>query len=133
MAQYTEIDLNAMNSSSQSEETGNETQMATAYIVYMMVGSFFKSCRLQSPIRMNSLRVHYAEMRVNSQLSVERRIERDFEEKYASFLDLFEESQCMVLFEEKGDQICVTFDTGFERLDVMVDKDGQVDFELYRS
>ena len=132
MAQYTEINLNAANSSSQSEETGSENQLAAAYIVYMMVGSFFKSCKLQSPIRMNSLRVHYAEMRVNSQLSVERRVEKDFEERFASYLDLFAESQCLVSIRDSGDVICLTFDTGFEQLKATIDREGQYDFELHR-
>ena len=126
---YTEIDLNTSNIN-QSEGNGSETQLATAYIVYMMLGSYFKSCKAQSALKVNSLYVHYTEMRVNTQLSTERRIERDFTEQFAEFLPLFENSLCEVSIYDSGDNLCLRFDTGFEKLIAMVDREGQYEFIL---
>ena len=129
MDNYTEIDLNTSNIN-QSEGNGSETQLATAYIVYMMLGSYFKSCKAQSALKVNSLYVHYTEMRVNTQLSAERRVERDFTEQFAEYLPLFEDSVCEVSIYDSGDNLCIRFDTGFEKLIAVVDREGQYEFIL---
>ena len=129
MNNYTEIDLNTSNIN-QSEGNGSETQLATAYIIYMMLGSYFKSCKAQSTLKVNSLYVHYTEMRVNTQLSAERRIERDFTEQFAEYLPLFEDSICEVSVYDSGDNLCLRFDTGFEKLIAVVDREGQYEFIL---
>jgi len=129
MRQYTEVDLNTA-TSTQSEENGSEVQLATAYIIYMMVGSFFKSCHVQSELRINSLYVHYSEMRINSQLSVERRVEWDFSEHFSEYLPIFSESRCEASVHEDGDKLCIEFNTGLERLTAIIDTDGQYEFSL---
>jgi len=126
---YTEIDLNTSNIN-QSEGNGSEAQLATAYIVYMMIGSYFKSCKAQSILKVNSLYVHYTEMRANTQLSTERRVERDFTEQFAEYLPLFENSLSEVSIYESDDNLCLCFDTGFEKLIAMVDREGQYEFIL---
>jgi len=128
MKKYNEVDLNATNN--QSEESGSESQLATAYIIYMMVGSFFKSCHPQSEIRMDSLFVHYSEMRVNSQYSIERRVEWEFTDKFADYLDVFAESLCEASVREEGGQLIIEFNTGLEKVTASVDNEGQFTFEM---
>ncbi|MBQ9065381.1 MAG: hypothetical protein IJ123_08045 [Blautia sp.] len=129
MGKFKEVDLNAA-TESQSGEGNSEVQLATAYIIYMMIGSYFKSCKPLSKIRINSLFVHYADMRVNSQFSVERRVEWEFTEHFSDYIPLFNESICEAGIREDKDKLYIDFNTGLEKLTAAIDAEGKYEFTL---
>lgn len=73
-----------------SAERSLSVQSATAYIVYMMGGSYFKYCECGSHIFNEQLYLHYRSVKKETQYKVEEQIDR----MLAEFLDKPSVAQC---------------------------------------
>ena len=128
MEQYEEIDLYRYTESREAE-TENFLQMQTAYIAYMMISSYFSSCRCQNKAREDNLFLHYSDMRQREQMSIETQLDHNFEKEFYDSLEKFSHMHCEVIFSNRGENIIVYFRTGFEELLVNVTPTGEYTFE----
>lgn len=58
-------------------ENSYSRQFATAYAVYMMLGSYFRKCRMVNALEESHLRMHYASMKTGDQYLVEEQADED--------------------------------------------------------
>lgn len=99
-------------------------QLAKVYIIYMMLGSYFKSCQCINPCEAGHLYLHYQEMPVQKQFRQEEQILRIANEIHPEFRRRIDELKCAVRFFQSEGDYYVYFSTGFEGILAIVDMDG---------
>lgn len=109
-----------------SAENAYNKQLATAYMVYMMFGSYFGKCRMRSRVEETHLRMHYMAMKVNDQYRNEEIIDGQANEFLhdAKVDDLL----CDVRAFSARDNYHVLFRTGILDYRADIDKKGKVSF-----
>ena len=111
-------------------EAENYLQMQTAYIAYMMIGSYFSSCHCENRVREKNLFLHYSDMRQRDQMSLESQVEREFLHTFHNCLSIFEGLQCEVVFTKREDNLLVYFHTGLEEAIVSITPTGEYSMEF---
>ena len=128
MKKYREVDLNAI-TEKQKEKGRSGEQAAVAYIIYMMVGSYFSKCSAASRTKENNLFMYYKSFSCKKQCGYEREVDADFRKQFAKILSTLRKMHCVVYFQEE--QILrVLFWTGFETIEAFVDEEGSYWFEM---
>ena len=113
----TEVSLEKLQKQAEKPEK-NAKQMAVAYIIYMMGGTYFKTCKAKNKLKERNLFMYYKGLSVKNQLRLERQADR------ALSLVLSESDlKCEVFFKE-GKELEVKFDTGLTTLSAFVKEDG---------
>ena len=106
-----------------SSEKGYNKQRATAYIVYMMAGSYFSSHG--APRKFPGLYLHYAEMPREKQYQCESRVISSMGALDEDFLQKIAALRCDVRCKSCGDDLFMDFHTGgFESLQCHIQKNG---------
>ena len=104
-----------------NSEKSYSKQHATAYIVYMMAGSYFSSS--DASCRIPKLYLHYAEMPREKQYQCESRVISSMEALGKGFLRKIANLRCDVRCRPCGDDILLEFCTGgFESLQCRIRK-----------
>ena len=115
-------------------EAENFLQMQTAYIAYMMIGSYFSSCNCENRVREKNLFLHYSDMRQRDQMSLESQVEREFLRTFHNSPPVFESLQCEVIFTKRKDSLLVYFHTGLEEVLVSITPTGEYSMDsLYNG
>ena len=108
-------------------------QFATAYIVYMMGGSYFKKCECKNKHEEKRLFLHYAEMPKQKQLNAEDGFLRKLEKLNPVLLAQMAELKSEVHFWRKDSDYNITFQTGgFGTLECKIKESGEVDVRVGR-
>jgi len=97
----------------------------TAYIVYMMVGSYFRSCEPHNHFLEKKYRLLYREMREMPQIGLEARVEREFLEHCPFELTVLADLKANARISRGENSASVWFRTGFEEVFASIDSDGK--------
>ena len=98
-------------------------QYATAYIVYMMAGSYFQPERQNG--RFKNLYLHYAEMPQKEQYECESRVICSLENLDQDFLQEISKLRCKISCKSQGGVLLMEFHTGgFEGLSFSIQENG---------
>ena len=119
---YREINIFAR---TDEETKANYKLEQTAYIVYMMVGSYFKKCESHNCLLERKLRMMYREMREQAQWGLEARIEKEFLRSCSLNLKALGELRATAFIKKEKDFASVWFRTGFEEVVVLIDAEGK--------
>ena len=126
---FTEVDLFKEAEIKESEKV-NGLQMQMMYIIYMIVGSYFRSCSCANHVRETNLFLYYQDMRQGDQISKESKVEREFLQGYHGYLDTFADLVAEVHFQFGEKESKVYFLTGLEEVVATVRSDGTFSFDL---
>ncbi len=100
-------------------------QQQIAYALYMMGASCFQKSVCNTRRLETTLYLYYQDMPANRQEKLEERVISDIENKLKEYLPLFEEMQCQASIKKYMDEYHIQFETGFEKLCMVVDKNGR--------
>ena len=103
----------------------NKSQRENAYILYMMIGSYFRRCHCVSCGVEQNLYLYYQEMPMNRQTKAEEQVLRRFNRKFEEFSHCLEDLECKVHIRYVKDNYIIYFATGFEEIIVTVYPNGQ--------
>ncbi len=95
-------------------------QYATAYIIYMMVGSEYKSARFRNPVIEGKLRLEYAEMKSADQIKVEEGVIDQIPR-----LDVPENDDSEIRLGNDNNNMLLTFDSPSGRIEASIAPDGR--------
>ena len=126
---YTEVDLFKEAEVMEAERV-NSIQMQMMYIIYMIVGSYFQSCKCANQVRETNLFLYYQDMRQGDQISKESKVEREFVHGFHGYLETFAELAAEVHFEFGEKESKVFFETGLEEIVATVRADGTFSFDI---
>ena len=102
-----------------------DTQLAAAYTVYMMIGSYFADCRCANLLEERRLFLHYRELNPEKQIRFETKAEEIFlNELGEDFVRVLGKYHCTVYFRRRGNLYVVFFYTGLKNLEFTVDPKG---------
>lgn len=99
-------------------------QLAKAYAIYMMLGSYFKSSQCTNPCEAGHLYLHYQELPRQKQFREEEQILRMANGIHPEFRRRISELKCAVRFLQSDGDYYVYFETGFEEVLATVNPDG---------
>ncbi len=102
-----------------------DTQLAAAYTVYMMVGSYFADCVCVNQLEEKRLFLHYRELNPEKQIRFENKAEEIFlSELGEDFAEVLGKYRCNVFFRRRGSLYVILFYTGLKNLEFTVDPKG---------
>ena len=112
----------------------NPTKMKTnAYILYMIIGSYFRKCTCTSVITEHNLFLYYKEMPSGKQITAEEEIisylESYLKKEIGDDLSMLEDLRCEVTITRYPCCYELHFYTGFEGFVAVVDKTGKYTVE----
>ena len=117
-------EINIFGMSDDKAAKNNKTEQ-TAYIVFMMVGSYFEACSFANEFLEKSFYLSYMEMKDSTQGDVEERVENEFLRRCAFRLDSLAALRATVRVSRKDDGLVIRFETGFEEISVEISKTGR--------
>ena len=131
MQNYIEVPITP-SETEDSNAKAKEKQAARAYAAYMILGSLFRSCKCNTPLLEKSLYLYYIEQRQDAQIRLETHVEHQFNTKFDEGYrsQLAQMKADVSLRWENEENIHITFDTGFELLEVTVFRDGSYTITL---
>jgi len=103
------------------------SQYSEAYIVYMIIGSYFADCVCSNELEEKHLYLHYKEMPANRQLRDEKSVIDFFERHYRDLIVGISGLKCEAFFRKLCGNYYVCFDTGFERIMAVISPEGKFD------
>ena len=105
-------------------EKTSHRQQETAYMLYMIIGSYFHKCSCRSKVLEENLFFYYKELGESRQIDKERQIIRVSEGVLKDNMADLAEMNAEVVIVRAGDLYILSFYTGFERIMVTVDDKG---------
>lgn len=106
------------------------TQEEVAYIVYMIVGSYFNKVTCKNIFIEESLYLHYMDMKEKAQETKEQRIIQQAEKSLKGYRKVLEKMNCEVVISSRNNRYNLDFLTGFERIHAEVDIKGNCDISV---
>lgn len=106
------------------------TQEEMAYIVYMIVGSYFNKVTCKSEFAEKRLYLYYMDMREQTQEKKEFRVIRQAEEILKNYAPAFGQMNCEVVIAHSDDKYRLDFVTGFEEVHAEIDTNGSCELEV---
>ena len=102
---------------------------ADAYIIYMMVGSYFASCKCDNAILEKRLFLNYKDLSLNKQYAREEKILEKMKKLGEDYFDRFSDMDVLARISfEKGEASILFYADKKVILKVRVDKKGSVTF-----
>lgn|GEM_PF-171342 len=105
----------------------------TAYMLYMIIGSYFHRCSCRSKALEENLFLYYKELQEKRQVEKERQIIRVSEGVLKDNMTDLAEMNAEVVISRADDLYILRFYTGFERVVVTVDEKGCYEISLGRD
>ena len=106
-----------------NEKTNNKQQQ-TAYVLYMIVGSYFHKSIWSNKVLEKRLHLHYREMPFRRQCSLEEQVIKNTEKELKGILPALAELNCIVYIHSRGGEYHLRFESGFEGVSVVVNREG---------
>lgn len=100
-------------------------QYETAYIYYMLVGSYFHKAQCRNRSMENLLFMFYKEMPRAKQEKLEAKVIRTLAKSFKDYRSLFSKMNCEVHFGWADNVLMIRFQTGFESVDIAVTEEGK--------
>ena len=114
-------------------EKTSHRQQETAYMLYMIISSYFHRCYCRSKVLEEKLFLYYQELQENKQVEKERQIIRVSEGVLKDTMADLAEMNAEAVISRAGDLYILSFCTGFERILVTVDEKGCYEISLERD
>ena len=100
-------------------------QQQITYALYMMGASCFRKSVCNTKRLETTLYLYYQDMPINRQEKLEEKVIADIEKNLQEYLPIFEDMQCQASIKKYKDEYHIQFETGFEKLCMVVDKNGR--------
>lgn len=111
-------------------EKTSHRQQETAYMLYMIIGSYFHRCRCKSKAVEKNLFLYYKELQENRQVEKERQIIKVSEGVLKYKMADLAEMNAEAVISKVNDLYILSFYTGFEMIVVTVDEKGRYEISL---
>ncbi len=111
-------------------EKTNSIQQQTAYVLYMMIGSYFNKSVCSNKLLETSLSLHYQELPVKRQEKLECRVIQDVERELKKVLPVLAKMNCKVFIRHRDESYFLQFETGFETVSAVVDRKGNYQVQV---
>lgn len=105
-------------------EKRSNKQQETAYMVYMIIGSYFHKCTCKTKILEKKLFLSYKEMGKDKQEEKESRIIKVVERVLGQMMEVMKDMNANASIIKDGNELVVCFYTGFENIYATIDKSG---------
>ena len=115
-----------------TEKTNNKQQQTT-YVLYMIISSYFHKSICNTKLLETTLFLHYKELAGNRQEKLEQRIIEASEKKLKDVLSVLSTMNCEVTIRYKDGNYCLDFETGFESVSAVVDRNGNYRIQLLKQ
>lgn len=112
-----------------TEKTNNKQQQ-TAYVLYMIISSYFHKSICNTKLLEMSLFLHYRDLTGNRQEKLEQGIIEATEKKLQKVLPVLSQMNCEVSIRRRNGNYFLIFATGFESVSVVVDPQGNYHMDL---
>lgn len=110
---------------SNSRKANALRQLINSYALFMIIGSYFRTCTCKSPITEEMLYLYYRSLDSGRQISTEERIDSYIKSRFGDRLDKLADLNCEAHIYRYGDTYQLVFDTGFEGMVAVVSPDGR--------
>lgn len=111
-------------------EKTSHRQQETAYMLYMIIGSYFHRCSCRSKALEENLFLYYKELGESRQIDKERQIIRVSEGVLGECLASMAQMNAEVFISKTDEMYVLRFYTGFEDIVATVDDKGRYDISL---
>jgi len=111
-------------------EKTSHRQQETAYMLYMIIGSYFHRCSCKSKTVEENLFLYYKELQEKRQVEKERQIIKVSEGVLKDNIADLAEMNAEAVISKVNDLYILSFYTGFEMIVVTVDKKGRYEISL---
>lgn len=111
-------------------EKTSHRQQETAYMLYMIIGSYFHRCSCRSKALEENLFLYYKELQEKRQVEKERQIIRVSEGVLGECLASMAQMNAEVFISKTDEMYVLRFYTGFEDIVATVDDKGRYDISL---
>lgn len=111
-------------------EKKSHRQQETAYMLYMMISSYFHRCSCKSRALEENLLLYYKEIQKDRQVDKERQIIRVSEGVLGECLASMAQMNAEVFISKTDEMYVLRFYTGFEDIVVTVDDKGRYEISL---
>lgn len=111
-------------------EKTSHRQQETAYMLYMIIGSYFHRCSCKSKTVEENLFLYYKELQEKRQVEKERQIIKVSEGVLKDNMVDLAEMNAEAVISRAGDLYILSFYTGFEMIVVTVDEKGCYEISL---
>lgn len=103
----------------------NAAHKQSAYVIYMIMGSYFKRCTCKSKMLEKQLYLHYKDLPYGKQEKLEERIISYVEDRYADYLDhlALMDAEAYIIPQREGYE--VVFEFAKRTITFLVDKNGK--------
>ena len=108
-------------------------QEEIAYIVYMIVGSYFNKTLCCNQLVVDRLYLYYMEMKQAAQEKKENKIIALADKILKDYDNILRVMNCEVMIEFKNNKYFLEFITGFERVHAEVDSKGNCEMEIWEK
>ena len=106
----------------------SNAQKENAFILYMIVGSYFNKCICLNKITECNLYLYYREMPVGKQLAREKQVIDRMERELGSLAEDLKDMNCEVEILQAADEIRLVFRTWFHTILITVESNGRYRF-----
>ena len=106
----------------------SDVQKENAYILYMIVGSYFNKCICLNKITECNLYLYYREMPVGKQLAREKQVIDRTEKAIGFMADDLKDLHCQVEIRRDAEEIRLVFRTWFHTILITVESNGRYRF-----
>lgn len=114
-------------------EKTSHRQQETAYMLYMIIGSYFHRCSCRSKALEENLFLYYKELQEKKQVEKERQIIKVSEGVLKDNIVDLAEMNAEAVISKVNDLYILSFYTGFERVVVTVDEKSCYEISLGRD
>ena len=111
-------------------EKTSHRQQETAYMLYMIIGSYFHKCSCRSKALEENLFLYYKELGESRQIDKERQIIRVSEGVLIDNMIDLADMNAEAVISKVNDLYILSFYTGFEMIVVTVDEKGRYEISL---
>ena len=111
-------------------EKTSHRQQETAYMLYMIIGSYFPRCSCKSKAVEENLFLYYKELQEKRQVEKERQIIKVSEGVLKDNIADLAEMNAEAVISKVNDLYILSFYTGFEMIVVTVDEKGRYEISL---
>ena len=106
-------------------EKRNDIQKQTTYILYMILGSYFRKCNFKKKRLEETLMLYYKEMQQKKQIELEEKVIQKAEAILSGSLETIATRDCEADIYRDGPNYCLVFKTKFERVIASVGPTGR--------
>lgn len=107
-----------------SNDKKSTKQQENAYILYMMLGSFFDRTVCKTKHMEKVLYLYYKELSADKQVARENEVLKELDKHFADYTELMEIEECEVYFQKVGENYEVLFFAGELCIKAVVDNKG---------